>query len=216
VTNLQLCAIYWRFSSTPRSSDGSAALRFTADDRSRSTSRSPQGHLSSRQQGHLNDGTNDVTVGLTLSSDLMLPRPWLGLPSLPVLRNPGTDQQLLRRYEANPFVSRTTGGLLPQPRFETHPSLVLSAVPRVSPLLGELLTTSRSAELPASTTDDQKLLSSSAVTNTTNSSNMLPGFKLLGPADVQVPAHVDFRSRDGASINGLVVPTDESYRISTV
>lgn len=163
-----------------------------------------------------------------MSSDLWLPRPWLGLSSLALLRNPGTDAQLSRRYEANPFVSLTASGLLPQPRFVTHPLSMMSAIPRVPSSLGgplprvpasltvpptEHSSTSRSTELAASTTNDQKLPSSSGVTTVTSSTS-LPASKLLGPAD-DVPAYLDFRSRDVASTNGLVVPPD-SRRVSPV
>jgi len=187
----------WRFtSSTSRSRDGSATLTSTdarSRSRSKSRSRSPQGRLSSRQ---LNCGSNDVA----LSSDLSLSRPWLGLPTFPLLRNTGTDPQLMRRYEANPFVSLTAGSLLSQPHFETCPASVLPAVPRVPASLG-----GRSAELPASTTDDQKLPSSSTVIT---ASNLLPASKLITAADVHVPAYLDFRSRDVAPTNGIVVPSE--------
>lgn len=157
--------------------------------RSRSRSRSPQGQT--RQAA-----TDDVT----LSSDVPR-RPWFTLPSrLPVLRNPDmnpANEQLLRRYEANPFVSLTAGGLLTQP----FP-------------LAEHLITSRSAELPACTEDNQlKLRPSSTVTT---SCDILPASKLhRRPADIHAPAYLDFRSRDIQPTNGLVVLSD-NRRVSPV
>jgi len=171
--------------------------------RSRSRSRSPRCHSSSRHQGQLNGGKDESALRATLSSD----RPWFTLPCLPVLRSPGTDPQLLRRCEANPFVSLSSSGLLPQPRFESRSSSMASAVPRVHPSHS---TTSRSAELPVSTTDFQTPPLSSALV-----SCLLPASKLLRPADVHVPAYLDFRSRD-AGPNDVLVTSSDNQRVSPV
>ena len=212
------CAICRRFSrSTPRSRDVSATMRST-DARSPSTSRSPQGqgHVSSRHQGLLNGGTNDATVALTFPSDLWnLPRPWRGLTGLSVLRSPGTDPPLLTRYDANPFDSLTAGSLLLRPQFETRPSSTLTTFPRLPALIPvtQRATSPRSAELPASTTHDQRFRPPSTLV--TSSSSLLPASKLHEPADARVLAYLDFRSRDIAATNGLVAPS-QSYRISPV